>query len=352
MPTEKELLKGLKFPGIEWIVSPAQLEALDPVQPRVVDGSKLVAEVGADGHRFGVTVLALPPEKTGVSKFWSRISSRLGHKDAPLPPTQLKIRPPIEIDEFVRAEHAPLSAVHPYVVVENGTRYAIGIETPNALMNTWSEEKSRRVSDTSSPYWLYGEEFYQELRSVGAAIRINGDTPITKLTIGGLLVPGVRELCYTFQPDEGTAEDGTSYDIFSKRSESVRTKPDQEEHPTDEYDMVFEVTGEQGGESNADFDTQNGKIQVIFFTCAIGERVNRIEYNPPQGRSDGGEIFDRNRYRSGGTLQGRTTWVNPKPTVKRIGNVENIEPLAEVNLVLVGQGGPITAEMTEAPALS
>lgn len=45
----------------------------------------------------------------------------------------MAVNPPLDLTEFQRGEHAPLTAVHPHVVLEDNTRFAVEVTVPSAV---------------------------------------------------------------------------------------------------------------------------------------------------------------------------------------------------------------------------
>src|SRR5438105_1977925 len=106
-----------------------------------------------------VGVFALPPRETGLSKFWSAITRRRGVTPEI---ARLKIEPPVPMTDFQKGDHTRLSAMHPYAVLEDGTRYGIGLWIPRSLFGEWSEPQER---ETQGTFKLIGNsEVFQQRR--------------------------------------------------------------------------------------------------------------------------------------------------------------------------------------------
>jgi hypothetical protein len=337
MALPKESLEMLaKFnPGIDLVVKPADLERRDLPRPRISpERTTLVADVGE--HEYGVRLQFFPPDRV------MRVSR--------LPRTMKQPRwavfhPPVDLTEFTRAEQAPLSAIHPYTYLHNGAKFGIEVAVPYAEVDAWSDEKRRpaRFDELPASLAMGLDEIYQVQQSVGAVVRVNGK-PLAFRHTGRFMQPK-RETFFGFSEDVIPTPGKTTDRAFvNERSEAFPPSKETGVSRIKKEPLKFQVTGRRGSASNANFDTQNGLVQVVFVRYDIGpERVIGYDDNVSSKQrarwGDSGLSVDPYRFISKPTLQGEIRFGEPKYTKAKIHDVSNIEPIAVVNLALVGREG-------------
>src|SRR3990170_6279957 len=123
----------LKGP-VTWAIASDQLSQYNFQGPQLKENRYLSVPFGDE--EIGVGVFALPPSRKPRRGFWGAIAQRLG-QGKKLLATRLRIEPSIPYDEALPGLHTPISALHPYVVMENGTRYGVGVWVPKSMIGEW-----------------------------------------------------------------------------------------------------------------------------------------------------------------------------------------------------------------------
>jgi len=170
MANPKEVLHGKPPEGnIRWAV-PRELDAFDLPVTTIWKDRALLTQV--NNGDVAVGVFALPPRESSLSRFWSAVTKRRG--EAP-EIVRLQIEPPVPMTDFQKGEHTRLSAMHPHVVMEDDTRYGIGLWLPKGLFGEWSEPKERASGELFG-----GKEVYQQRRVPAVLVRVDGQTPLAE----------------------------------------------------------------------------------------------------------------------------------------------------------------------------
>lgn len=350
--------------AVTWVIASDELSQLSFEIPQLEDNRYLSVSLG-DGE-IGVGVLALPPSKKPRRGFWGAIAHRFRQGEE-LPATRLRIEPPIPYDEALPGLHTPISAMYPYVVMENGTRYGVGVWVPRSMIGEWSVERERPQggNDLLKLYATGRVEVYRQRQNVALLIRLNGDTPIAEQRIQMAVADPVRREMLIGVSDTPVEGKDYTYSLVTKRqvllrnNSSVPTEGNGEKQPAETYDLVFNTVAQRGTLENATFD-QRGLVDVIVATCTDDEvteiRTQPISYPTIDSDSGGGYLglrsFDLGVTRGGlrdSTVKGVTSFINREVRRVNIRTVRELHPVARFRLALVGSGGPILPQMTEAP---
>lgn len=287
----------------------------------------------------------------------------------------MRIEEPIPYDEALPGLHTPISAMHPYVVMENGTRYGVSVWIPRSMIGEWSAEKERPQggNDLFRLYATGKVEVYRQRQNVALLVRLNGDTPIAEQRIQMAVADPVRRemlIGVSDTPVEGqdyTSSVVTKRQVLLRDSSPVSTGGNGEKQPAETYDLVFNTVAQRGTKENAVFD-QRGLVDVIVATC-IDDEVTEIRTKPisyPRVDSDfGGDYLGPRSFGGFGTrsldlgatkgglrdstVKGETSFTNRGVQKVNICTVRELYPIARFRLALVGSGGPIVAEMSEVP---
>lgn len=344
--------EGLQLPrdgGIRWVISPEALDGL-PTQS-LWHNRAVVADVG-DQQSIGVGIYAIPPRETGLSKFWSAITrSRSETPQA----VRLRIEPPVPMTDYRKGDHTRLSAMHPYAVLEDDTRYGVGVWIPRSLFGEWSEPQERDAGG-----YFGDKEVYQQRRMPAILVRLDGETPLGERVLPG----GTRQEVLLGVPEPTDDSTGDVFVLVTNRQVSgVRGREDR----ADVSDLSFNVIAERGTDANAVIDDK-GLVQVVVTQVTEDHVTERIPGNkmmgllgdPYQEQMRGALSFGDSPMRGatkgldstltgvGATLRGETRFTGTRREKVSITNITGVEPVAELKLALVGNGGSITAEMTEA----
>lgn len=357
---------------VTWAIASDQLSQHNFQTPQLPENRYLSVSFG--NEEIGVGVFALPPSRKPRRGFWSIIAQRLGQGEK-LPATRLRIEPPIPYDKALPGLHTPISVMHPYVVMENGTRYGIGVWVPRSMIGEWSAERERPQggNDLLKLYATGKVEVYRQRQNVALLVRLNGDTPIAEQRVQMAVADPVRRemlIGVSDTPVEGkdyTSSLVTKRQVLLRDNSSVSTEGNGEKQPAETYDLVFNTVAQRGTKENATFD-QKGLVDVIVATCTDDEvteiRTQPISY-PKVDLDSGGGYSDLRSFGSfvtrslnlgvtkGGfrdsTVKGETSFTNREVQKVNIRTVRELRPIARFRLALVGSGGPIVAEMSEAP---
>ena len=130
-PAETERLVPQPKGDVRWVIGPKKLNEVN--LPKLSLENNRYLSTTVDGQEVAVGILALPPQEIPSSGFWSRVVEKVRQKVSPkeeLPATRLRIEPPVDFDDAMRGLHTPISALNPYVVMDDGTRYAIPVFVP------------------------------------------------------------------------------------------------------------------------------------------------------------------------------------------------------------------------------
>ncbi len=345
---------------VEWVrgTTPNELVTRDFSRPTIFNDRTLVAAV--EGGEIGVGVFALPPVDTSSSKFWEGLMRSLGRRgeEAPKPqPTRLRIEAKIPSDEAIRGEHAPISILHPHVVMEDGTRYGIGVMIPKGMIGQWSEPRERMAEGS----YLRGErEIYKQKKSVAVLIRVDGEHPLAEqeVSLHGRKTARHEMLLGIPDPQPDSPDDifvSISSRTVNRRdlSGKIPNVGDTTGIKAEVSDLVFHTVAQAGTDENTILD-KKGLVQVVVAGIIEDEVIELIHepvvvpYSP---REDmwGGQLKSMGVPARGSTVRGETEFSNTRKEQVSVSTVKDVKPLAVFNLALVGHGGPVTAEMTEAP---
>ncbi len=352
MPAKEEFRMGPQPDGgVRWAVSPESLEGL-PSQS-IWNNRAVVADV--NGLTVAAGIYALPPRETGLSKFWSAITRAKGQTPEV---ARMRIEPSVPMTDYRRGDHTRLSAMHPYTVLEDNTRYGVGLWIPRGLFGEWSEEQERPESEGKLSF-LGGREIYKERQVPALLVRLDGTTPLagTKLSSGTTqeALLGIPE-----PTDEGTGD--ISVVVTNRQITGRHRNPDKAEVD----DLTFNVIGERGTDGNSAI-VNSGLVQVVFALVTEDHVIERIPTpkmtnilpglpdNLPRSFMYGENLRGAPKGIAGdttlstdSTLLGETNFTNTRSQKVSIRSIRDVTPVAELSLVLVGSGGSITAEMTEA----
>lgn len=326
---------------------------------------------------MAVGILALPPQEPPAVGFWTKIAEKVRKKVSPkeeLPATRLRIEPQIDFDDARRGLHTPISALHPYVVMEDGTRYAISAFIPNEWVGEWSEPKERPEGGEFYISYIGGNrEVFRQRDNFALLVRLNGDTPLAERRressikdlppIRNEMLMGINEDTEVKRPYI-TAMLGKRQVIHEAGLGQSKSDKDEGKN-TEVSDLEFHVVAERGTEENAKLDNK-GLIEVIVVCCVDDEVIETIKEPPlhtkldlPQtsshgdvamkGFSFGAPVLGGPRSIPDSTIKGETEFTNTRREKVSIHSVRNVKPVARFKFALVGSGGPITASMTEAP---
>lgn len=357
--------------AVTWVLTGDQLSQ-QPFQTPQLKGDRYLS-VSFGEEELGVGVFALPPSRKPRRGFWNAIAQRLGQGEK-LQATRLRMESPIPYEEVLPGLHTPISAMYPHVVMEDGTRYGVGVWVPRSMVGEWSGEQERPHGggDLLKLFASGGQvEVYRQRQNVALLVRLNGDTPIAEQRIQMIVGEPVRRemlIGASEKPVEG--RDYTST-VVSKRQVLLRNSiPSSAEDNTGEqkaetYDLVFSTVAKRGTNENATFD-QKGLVDVIVAAC-VDDEVTEIRTRPvsyPVVDSDfgggylglrslgttrgGGEMKSFGGFRDS-TIKGETAFTNRETRKVNIRTVRELRPIARFRFALVGSGGPILATMSEAP---
>jgi hypothetical protein len=358
---------------VRWIISESQISALNLSIPVLLDNNRLNTTVEGDGVAMGI--FALPPKEPSSSAFWAKILQKVhlsSDTNEKLSPTQLRIEPKIDLDDAQRGLHTPLSALHPYVIMEDGTRYGMAINVPKEWSGKWSESKER-PEESNGFFTNYSNneitEIYRQKNSVALLVRLNGDTPLAEsqkdLGIKGL-GPSRREMLIGVPESTDNSSSQLTALISHRHVLHPKNSPEldlgeKQTEKADVTDLEFHIVAERGTEENATFDNK-GLIEVIVARCVVDEVIEkitkpRIVQDYPYDRRPGLLYSFHSEIDLGGlrsastpdsTRKGETKFTNERREKVSIESVKNIKPVARFRLALVGSGGPITKSMAEA----
>ena len=358
--------------AVTWVLPSDQLSQYSFQTPQLQENRYLSVSFGDE--EIGIGIFALPPSRKPRKGFWDMIAQRLGRGEK-LPATRLRIEPSIPYDEALPGLHTPISAMHPYVVMENGTRYGVGVWVPNSMIGEWSAERERpQGGEGLLQLYATGKvEVYRQRQNVALLVRLNGDTPIAEQKIQMAVADSIRRemlIGVSDTPVEGnnyTSSLVTKRQVLLRDNSSTSPEGNGEKQPAETYDLVFNTVTQRGTKENATFD-QKGLVDVIVATCTDDE-VTEIRTQPvshPIIDSDcGGGYLGRRSFGGFGTrsldlgvtkgglrdstIKGETSFANREVQKVNIRTVRDLRPIARFRLALVGSGGPIVAEMSEAP---
>lgn len=360
---------------VRWVINADKLKEADLPSPTLDNNRYLSTTV--DGQEVAVGVLAFPPQEPRAVGFWAKIAEKVGKKVSPkeeLPPSRLRIEPPIDFDDAKRGHHTPISALHPYVVMEDGTTYALSVFLPKKwIEKEWSELKERPESGKlyESYEKLGTTEVYRQRNSVALLVRLNGNIPLAErrreasnknIPIRNEMLLGINEEA---EPERPYIVATVGKRIVRYENGSGNSQQDNgETESTEVSDLVFNVVAEQGTKENATLDNK-GLVEVIVVRCIDDEVIERIikskqysKVNLPRTNSHDdlamrGLSLDVLKLESSATpdstIKGETRFINTRKESVSIISVKDIKPVALFRLALVGSGGPITAPMSEAP---
>lgn len=241
-----------------------------------------------------------------------------------------------------------MTAIHPHVVMEDGTKYEIQVDLPTGLIGKWSSERTKSIVDEfgiRKPGYEGMGEVYQEQTTLGVIIKIDGK-PGGEIQTGGELPARRIESFVTFRPDEDEAERDL-YDTYvaSRTSISQATKKEhleKNEYETTDWAMQCKVQESKGKKVMLILIPRMDAYKLFLCRCLWqNERFGIISRSHSPG--------EFGIMRSAPLLQGETIPIDPKKSLKKITQVKYVHRLAEANLVLVGQGGSIKDEITEVP---
>jgi len=344
--------------------------------PPLKDNRYLSVSHGDD--EIGVGVFALPPSRKPHKGFWDTIAQRI-ERGAKLPTTRLRIESPIPFDEALPGLHTPISALHPYVVMEDGTKYGIGVWVPSSLIGKWSGERERPQggNDFLKLYATGKIEVYRQRQNVALLVRLNSDTPIAEqriqMTIGDPvrreMLVGVNETI--IEGKNYTSSVVTKRQVLLRNQSSPASEGNGDKQEAETYDLVFRKVAQRGTKENATFD-QKGLVDVIVAACT-DDQVTEIRTQPVPSRpildSDylgfgvrssiqtlgGDNLRGMGGFKGtfGGfrdsTVKGETEFANRQVEKVNIHTVRDLRPIARFRLALVGSGGAILTGMAEAP---
>lgn len=377
MPTPAETERLIPQPkgDVRWVINDSELNEANLPRPTIRNARYLSTIV--DGQEVVFGVLALPPQEPPAVGFWAKIAEKARQKVSPkeqLPATQLRIEPQIDFGDALRGLHTPLSTLYPYVVMEDGTRYAVGVRLPKEWIGEWSEPKERAEGgDTfyNSYKFLNGgtREVYRQRDNIALLVRLNGDTPLAErrkeAAINGLdpirneMLIGVKEETGSERPYITTIIEkrGVVHETTQGKSGSGNDKN------TEISDLEFHVVAERGTEENATLDNK-GLVEVVVVRCVDDEVIEKITKPPLDKKLDlpqtgyhdlamKGFSFGAPTLRSSrppdSTIKGEIRFTNTRREKVSIQSVRDVKPVARFRLALVGSGGPVTASMSEAP---
>ena len=177
--------------AVTWVLPSDQLSQYSFQTPQLQENRYLSVSFGDE--EIGIGIFALPPSRKPRKGFWDMIAQRLGRGEK-LPATRLRIEPSIPYDEALPGLHTPISAMHPYVVMENGTRYGVGVWVPNSMIGEWSAERERpQGGEGLLQLYATGKvEVYRQRQNVALLVRLNGDTPIAEQKIQMAVADSIR----------------------------------------------------------------------------------------------------------------------------------------------------------------
>jgi hypothetical protein len=368
-PAETERLVPQPKGDVRWVIKDGQLNEADLPQPSLENNRYLSTIV--DGQEVAVGILALPPQEPAATGFWTKFAEKVRQKVSPkeqLPATRLRIEPSIDFDDARRGLHTPISALNPYVVMDDGTRYAIPVFVPKEWIGEWSEPKERPEGGN---FYIGGNrEVFRQRNNVALLVRLNGDTPLAEQrkesflkgfppTRNELLI-GVREETGSDRPYITTIVEKRG--IVHETSQG-KSGPSNDKN-TEVSDLEFHVVAERGTEENATLDNR-GLVEVVVVRCVDDEVIEKIKEPPLNTKLDlpqtgshddlGMKVLTLGApsLRSAGipdsTLKGETRFTNTRREKVSIKSVRDVEPVARFRFALVGSGGPVTTVMSEAP---
>jgi hypothetical protein len=369
MSAKVEKAPQLSNNDVRWAISEDELREQNIPIPKIVDSRHLSLSI--EGKEVAVGILALPPKEPSTSAFWTKIlqKTHLSSGKNKLSPTQLRIEPQIDFDDAKKGLHTPLSVLHPYVIMEDGTRYGIGIRVPKEWTGKWSEPKERPGNGMFF-YHNRTTEVYRQKNGVALLIRLDGITPLaesrTDSGIKGLELSRT-EMFIGFSESEDESSPNAVTLVSHRQVLHPKNYPEpdlgeKQKEKADVCDLEFHVVAQRGTEKNATFDDK-GLVEVIVARCVMDEVIEKI--TKPQVISndpldspfvlrssfylDMTPESDEKSSTPDSTLKGETKFTNERREKVQIESAKDIKPVARFKLALVGPGGPITKSMTEVP---
>lgn len=363
--------------NVEWVVAPNILEELD-LPSQILENNRYLAAT-IEGMEVAVGVFALPPAEPSATGFWPRflqkIQSRL-RPDEQIPVARLRLEPQVAYDQFVRTEHTPLSGRFPYVVMEDGTRYGIGLWTPREWIGQWTELKERPAERGGKSTYMLDDitEVYRQRQTIALLVRLNGDTPLAEIVmelkgpqpVRRESIIGINETAKEVQTQTQTFTGITKRVVTTIRGLYEVPFGDTDTRKSKVSDLVFHVVADRGTEENAVVDDR-GLVDIIVCQVTndevVGEKTKpriffKTEPSPatgwPYSQDSASTLmgFDSAKRAISipdATEKGVTEFGNTRVQKVRINTVRGVKPIARFQFALVGPGGPITAIMEEAP---
>jgi len=251
MPRETERFAPQPKGDVRWVINDSELKEAALPRPTVENNRYLSSVV--DGQEVAVGVFAFPPQEPPATGFWSKIAEKVRDKVSPkeqLPATRLRIEPPIDFDDARRGLHTPISALNPYVVMEDGTRYAISVFLPKEWIGEWSQSKER--AEGGSMYELLKggtREVFRQRDNIALLVRLNGDAPLAERRkessikdlppIRNEMLMGINEKADTERPYI-TAILGKRLVVHEDGLDESRSDKDKDKN-TEASDLVFKL---------------------------------------------------------------------------------------------------------------
>lgn len=349
----------------------APVEMLKAVVAR---SGKLIVETPKGD--IGVELYALPaPGGETQTPFLQRV---FGRKKAAQPvPVQVVIEPTAPYDKFDKTRHTPLMGWYPYAVLQDETRYGVGITAPSVVAEqAWSEQKERArttgglysppVTVTEDGVEFTVREVFRQRKGLVAVVRVDGKHPLVqreeKRPSGSTV--NIEMLIGGFEPVSG--EEGVSSAAAIKRVTQIsdnKKKPEVGEEVESNArveDLIFRLVSEEGVEAP---EQEKGVVEVIVFE-AIEDEVTEVIKTPKMPKIEvwqpgGSERYSqqnlafgnlRGATKGGGSTfhVGETLFGTPKREKVKIGGVTGLKPLAAFRMVLVGENLTEGLEMKEA----
>lgn len=356
--TETQPREPEKAP-VMWVrgASPQELDAIDFPRQRLFKGRAVEADL-IGGGEVGLGIFAIPPDQTPAQGFWKRFISSFieRHPEEPVPAVRLQVEPQLPLDVLEPGTHAPLSARYPHVVMDEG-KYALGIWLPANRIGVWSETKVRE--DTNSGHYKIDKtkEEYIERSSLALLVRVDGETPLSGKEIPrtGQKEPAIQEILIGVEGSQ-IVEDMLFVPIDAKVIQKLGRRTaevgfgESTQVGAGRSGLKFETIAESGTEENKVADNK-GLIEVVVMSIVEEEVTAQVSEPLIIGRLEPSRGIDSPQtFRSpfDATTRGQTVFEPERRTKVSVKGVRDATPIGRVRLALVGHGGPVQAEMTEA----
>jgi hypothetical protein len=290
-------------------------------------------------------VLALPQPNV-KSRFWGKVLGRLSNTKEELKPTTVQINPSIYSDMFKPGYHTQLMVHNPYVVLEDGTHYALCATAPDTLSGQWEDFEGPPPGE----FFSTKIEIGKKRRSLAMVVRVDDGKPLIRQSEESYSDLEIyQEMLVGFQPAQRTPN--TIYAAVAKRVTvpakkvgALKVGQETETKGTEE-DLIFSIPPK--GKIKGDVEDKKGLVEVVVYLVE-DRKISEIIEKPPQLPQTHFEFGDGMRTLGGGIKgfsPGETTYGKETRKKVDITGVGIIEPLAAFHVVLVGENPEIQQTM-------